>query len=378
MNDNEQQITVAHLQETYVYPLYEWIYYQTILVPNVKSLVITPLAVNLEKYNHAETFGINELSSPRKQWELFSYFYLHRPWYFKQVINAKKVDIIHAQFGNVGRRALWLAKKTGAKLIVSFYGVDLAYFPNKNHTFYNELFQAVTYIIALSIDMKQVLIRLGCPEEKIKIVHVGIDCNKFSYKKRPLHKPFRFICLARFIMKKGVPYTVLAMAKVVKKYPNTQLHLVGDGPLLPTIKRYIKEYNLQNNVTIIDNINTRNPREIAVQELYNAHALILFSTQCIDDYSATPLVVIEAQASGIPVITSDDPAVAEAVNPKYSFIVQQKNVNQLAEKMLYIIENQQVVEKYGKAGRKHVLQNFNFSKIGEQLSEIYHEVALCR
>lgn len=80
--------------------------------------------------------------------------------------------------------------------------------------------------------MRQSLVALGCPEEKVRIIHIGIDAQKYEFKPRVLTEgaKIRVLMAGRFVEKKGFEYGIRAFAKAAKEFDNLQLRIVGDGP----------------------------------------------------------------------------------------------------------------------------------------------------
>jgi len=87
------------------------------------------------------------------------------------------------------------------------------------------------------------------------------------------------------------------------------------------------------------------------------------------------VVLVEAQASGLPVITTKHNAFLETVvDGKSAFLVPERDVDTLAERLAYLIEHPEVWPKMGRAGRKHVEANYDIGKLNDRLVEIYEKL----
>lgn len=291
----------------------------------------------------------------------------------------KNCDLIHAQMVFAGYAA-YIARtirNRNVPLIVSFYGKDILNC-KQNLNFYKPMLKKVDLILALSKDMKNMLVDMDVEKNKIRIHHLGINCEKFSYKKPSKSKnSLRFLSVARFIEKKGIDYGIKAFAKVVKKYPKCKLALVGDGPQWDYLVKVTKDLMLEKNVEFINNLKAQNPRQITLKEFSKADIFLLPSITTKNDYGGTPIVLMEAQAMGIPCVVFEDAGNSEIVlDGKTGFVVEQKNIDMLSEKMLMLIETPKLRKKFSEDGRKHILKEFNNNLQTKRLEQIYTDIAL--
>ena len=87
------------------------------------------------------------------------------------------------------------------------------------------------------------------------------------------------------------------------------------------------------------------------------------------------LVLVEAMATGKPVIASDLPGVRTVVNNgKDGFLVEPKNVEDLTLKIQYLLENEEVRKKFGSEGKKKVEEKYSWDKIAWKLAKIYSNI----
>ncbi|MEK6974138.1 MAG: glycosyltransferase [Nanoarchaeota archaeon] len=290
--------------------------------------------------------------------------------------DLKKYDLVHAQMVFAGFAAYMARFITGKKtpIIVSFYGKDILNC-KQNFNLYRPMLKNIELILALSKDMEKMLIDIGIDKNKIKVHHLGIDCKKFSYKKPSVSKnEIRFLSVARFIEKKGIDYGIKAFAKVVKKYPKCKLSLVGDGPQLAYLMNLTKDLKLEKNVEFINNLKAVNPRQVTFDEFNKADIFLLPSITTTNDYGGTPIVLMEAQARGIPCVVFEDAGNSEIVlDGKTGFVVEQKNIEKLAEKMIDLAENPKLRQKFSIEGRNYILKEFNNDVQTRNLESIYHE-----
>ena len=107
-------------------------------------------------------------------------------------IKYEKYDIIHAHFGTYGLEANKLREIgvfKGKRLITSFHGFDLSVIINNfGNNFYSDLFAAGDLFLPISKFWEKKLITLGCSADKIRVHHMGINCDKFQNLKSRKNK----------------------------------------------------------------------------------------------------------------------------------------------------------------------------------------------
>jgi len=302
-------------------------------------------------------------------------------WSLNKVIKASaqkiKAKLIHAHFGNDGIAALSLKKYLKIPLITSFYGYDLSDQIKVLRPFYKKLSDKGDLFLALSDDMKKDLIKLGFKEEKIKIHHLGVDLeelNSYSIKKRKT-KTFVFLVVARFSERKGIHDTIVAFSNIAKVKDNVELRIVGNGEYKSKLVKLVESLKLIEKVVFIDNFLTGNPRETVMQEMASCDVFLLNSfTTKAGSKEGTPIVLMEAQAIGRPVIATRHAGISEIViNDVTGITVEERDVNGIFEAMVKMMDNPELVFKYGFNGKKHIEQEFNNIIQQDRLYHIYKE-----
>src|SRR5699024_5899197 len=127
--------------------------------------------------------------------------------FYRHTIASVKPDIIHAHFGYDGFRMVKPSKQSEIPLVVSFYGSDVTRLPSEFgwKQRYRKLAAHASQFIAISDLMKQKLIELGFPEQKIRIVRFGLDLSKFPYNTSH-HLELPLMMAGRMVEKKGFVY----------------------------------------------------------------------------------------------------------------------------------------------------------------------------
>lgn len=288
----------------------------------------------------------------------------------------KKFDIIHCHFGPNGIHGVDL-KEIGisGKIVTTFHGYDLSMFIlNNDKTVYKDLFHKGDLFLPISNYWKKRLIKLNCDKNKILVHHMGISLDKFKYSERkiPADKAVKILTIGRLTEKKGHKYVLKAISKIVHKHKNIIYLIAGDGTLRDELKSLVTKLRINNNVQFLGNVD-----DDTLLKLYQeSHIFILPSvTAHSGDKEGIPVVLMEAQATGLPVISTLHSGIPEVVHEdKSGFLVPERDVNALAEKIESLIEHPEVWSKMGKYGRKFVEENYDIKILNQRLVKIYENV----
>jgi len=286
----------------------------------------------------------------------------------------KKYDILHAHYGPVGNSYRFVRQVFNAPFFVSFYGYDCWAVPRKEGSdVYRKLFAEVDRVLVLADDMAKQLQGLGCAPEKQRKLPVGVRLEDFTFRERSLKagEPVRVLTIARFVEKKGLEYSLRAVAEVKHRGININYDIIGDGPLSGKIQKLIAELALEKTVTLHGYCEGKR-----VKELMNAaHILMLSSVTAADgDQECTPVSLMDAQAAGMPVLSTLHSGIPEvAPDAKSGFLVPERDVSALAERLEYLTTHPEVWPEMGRQGRTHVEKNYNCDLLSHQLVDIYRE-----
>lgn len=290
-------------------------------------------------------------------------------FFFKSIKHIKNCDIIHAHFLSVGFFSVILKKLLGKKLIVTTHGSDLLMIP-KNKLLKKmiiSLLSSSNHIIAVSNANKENLIKLGIKKEFITVIHNGTYLLDFyddiKYKN---NKNVNIIWVGRMIELKGLNFLLNAMKIVVSRYPNSNLTLIGDGPLKNNLMKLSDELLITNNVVFKGYIKNN---EIPFY-LKNSDIFVLPSI-----YEGFGIAGLEAMSSGKAIVGSKVGGIVDIVKDQINgFLVEPRNYEQLAEKICYLIEHPEIRKKMGYEGRKMVENNYTWEKIADKTFELYSKI----
>ncbi|MDR4506260.1 MAG: glycosyltransferase [Candidatus Scalindua sp.] len=292
-------------------------------------------------------------------------------------LNKNTYDIVHCHFGHNGNLGVIL-KYIGAikgKVITTFHGADISWsLKRQGSNMYDYLFKQGDLFLPISERWKKELIRLGCNERKIIVHRMGIDTSKFEYLDRKLNDDgkIQLLTIARLVEKKGVQYGIQAVAKVLKEYQNIEYTIVGDGHLKNDLENLIDELNINNKIKLVG----RKRQEEIIELMKQTDIFLAPSVTAEDgDQEGIPVVLMEALSQGIPVISTRHSGIPELVEDgKSGFLVPERDVEGLSEKLEYLIKHQETWPQMGREGSACVEKYFDINKLNNQLVELYQQL----
>jgi len=285
-------------------------------------------------------------------------------------------DIIHCHFGPNGNLAV-LLKEIGVitgKVVTTFHGYDMSrYVRTQGNEVYNFLFEKGDLFLPISERWKEELIKMGCNEQKILVHRMGVDTDKFKFSQRKSHEGnIRLLTVARLVEKKGVEYGIRAVARVLRENPNIEYSIVGDGPLRNELETLIEKLGVGSQVKLLG----WQEQDKIAELMDKADILLAPSVTSKDgDQEGIPVVIMEALAKGLPVLSTWHSGIPELVQDgKSGFLVPERDVDALAERLEYLIEHPEIWPEMGRAGRKFVEEHYNIDKLNDRLVEIYKKL----
>jgi colanic acid/amylovoran biosynthesis glycosyltransferase len=288
---------------------------------------------------------------------------------------AGQYDILHAHFGPVANsfrfaRALW-----SAPLVVTFHGYDFCAVPREEGpNVYQHLFEAADAVTVNSEYALRKVMKLGCNSQKMRLLHVGLDLEQFAFRDRVRAPgdPIRLLSVGRLVEKKGIEYALRAVARVCAQHPALTYEIIGDGPLRAGLKELAGELGFGDRVRFHG---ARDSRFIQ-ERMAEAHIFVLPSVTAGDgDQEGTPVSLMEAQAAGLPILSTLHSGIPEAVlDGQSGLLAPERDFKALADKLLHLIAHPEICRAMGTRGRRHIEEHFDLRKLNRDLVKIYEEL----
>ena len=217
------------------------------------------------------------------------------------------------------------------------------------------------YILPVSHNLANNMQAFGL-EGNYEVVPNVVNTDLFSIGTNKEEK-FKFLHLSGFQDVKNIKGILNAVKLLEKNHQDFNLTIAGSGDLNP-LQRYAKEIGVLESVNFIGRINEQEVAELMSQQ----NAFVLFS-----NYENLPCVLIEAQASGLPAISTDVGGTAEIIsNSELGILIPPQNEEILAEKMAWIINN---IESFDREKiRNNALTRYSELQVRQQLLRVYNRV----
>jgi glycosyltransferase involved in cell wall biosynthesis len=278
-----------------------------------------------------------------------------------RIFRKSRAAVVLAEYGTTGVRVLDACRRARLPLIVYFRGFDASRrdILDRYKESYRRLFREAAAIIAVSRPMREKLISLGAPLEEVYVNPSGVDCRLFSGAD-PLAAPPMFLAVGRFVEKKAPQLTLLAFSEVYRACPAARLRMVGDGPLWGACRDLAKALEIDEAVTFCG----PQPHPIVQEEMRRARCFVQHSVEAANgDSEGTPGAILEAGASGLPVVATRHAGIPDVViEGETGFLVDERDVKGMAAHMLRLSQEPALAGQLGRAARERVCQEFSVEK----------------
>jgi glycosyltransferase involved in cell wall biosynthesis len=243
--------------------------------------------------------------------------------------------------------------------------------------FEEKMLERATKIIAVSHFTKRELLNYyKVPEEKIRVIHNGVDTKKFqpAKDKRKIKEELGFnpndlaiVSVGRLYARKGLFTLIESMPAVVKRFKNARFIISGKGQSdeMRKLLNYADKLGVKDSI-----IFTGYYPDKKLPKLYQAADVFAFSTF----YEHHPFAVLEALSTGLPVVTTNVGGIPETIESgKNGFLVEPFNPKQFADRILYLLEHPAEAAEMGSLARKTILERFDWRIVVKDALKVYDE-----
>jgi colanic acid/amylovoran biosynthesis glycosyltransferase len=296
---------------------------------------------------------------------------------YVRVLRAHRIQVVLAEYGDTACSVLDACLRLRLPLVAHFHGYDAS----DRRTLkiyaedYSSLFQHAAAIVAVSRSMQNRLVDMGAAAGKVHYNPYGVDCHQFSGSSPSQSEP-TLLAVGRFTEKKAPHLTLLAFAGVHRQRPESRLHMVGDGALLGPCIALARSLGIADAVSFLGS----QAPETVKREMRGARAFVQHSVEALSgDSEGTPVAVLEAGASGLPVISTRHGGIPDVViHGETGFLVDEYDVQSMTQHMLAVLADPLMADRLGQAGRRRVESCFSAERSLSTLRAIIESVAEAR
>lgn len=290
----------------------------------------------------------------------------------RALINKYKYDLVHAFFGIP---CGYLAMKTGLPYIVSLRGSDVPFYSRKYKWMDQFIFKKLsrdyiwrraTAVVANSEGLRQLALQ-SSPAQKISVIPNGVDTNKFFPNEKHRNSEFTIIFNSRFIERKGIRYLVEAFIRFAQECRDVRLLTMSTGNLEAEMKERIRQAGLTNRAEFHGFIDPKTDR-IAIN-YRRGHVFVLPS-----ENEGMSNSLLEAMASGLPIITTDTGGTAELVDDSNGLIIPSRDVTAIYRALRRLHQDRDFAHRLGAQSRQHAIK-FSWNQVANQYLVLYHKIS---
>jgi len=214
---------------------------------------------------------------------------------------------------------------------------------------------------------------LGCPPEKLRINRTGIPLSEFPFVDRepPRDGKWRVVQACRLIPKKGIATSLRAFAIFKKDNPGAEFFIAGKGPLQPELEMLAGGLGILRDVHFVGFL-----PQPKLLDLYGSSHLFLHPSEISpnQDQEGVPNSVLEAMATGLPVVATRHGGIPEAVDHgRTGFLVAEEDHVGLANAMQLVTSSPALLKRMGEDAHATVVKRFEQDAQIDQLESFYEE-----
>ncbi|MDK8503315.1 glycosyltransferase [Aerococcus sp. UMB1112A] len=270
--------------------------------------------------------------------------------------NAHKFDVMHYYGGSLNYYLpIALARYYKLPIVIHSHNSKTSkYITSKTHKFFKALNNSYNDTFNLACSKEAGSWMFG--SNNYELLYNGIDIDKFSNVDLKNSEYMVIGHIGTFLPVKNQIYLIDLLEKLLKTSNKYRVLMVGEGPTRDKVKKYVQEKALEDYVTFVD-------FQKEVQSLYGLFNIFIMPSF----YEGLPLVLIEAQAVGIPILASNNIDKDARINDNFDFF-ELEDMDECLEKIPYLLEKGCIkTELYGSP--------FDINVMANRIIEIYYEAS---
>jgi glycosyltransferase involved in cell wall biosynthesis len=292
--------------------------------------------------------------------------------YFARLMRAEAVDHVHAHFASHPAAVAWVIHYlTGIRFSFTAHGAD---FQVDQHML-REKVAAADRVVTISECNKRFIMDVCGPasEDRIRVMRCGVDTRVFHPANSPRTErtasQFDIVCTGTLYEVKGQTHLIEACRLLVERGVDVNCHLVGDGPWLDRLRQQASQAGLTGRV----HFRGRMTRHEIAELLRASDVSAAPSVPTADGRrEGIPVAIMEAMASGLPVVASDISGIPELIeHQRTGLLVPPNRPDLLADALEHLHRNTHLSRRLAEAGRQRVLREYDLHKNASALATYF-------
>jgi glycosyltransferase involved in cell wall biosynthesis len=230
------------------------------------------------------------------------------------------------------------------------------------------LFGKARQVVVLSRSFAEVVVDLGIGERRVHVVPNPVDCSAFPNPSVACNSegdgPWRLLFLARLVREKGIYQLIDAMPGLLRACGRpVELVVAGDGPEADGVRRRCRELGLEDAVSFAGYVTGAEKRE-----LYERSHAFVFPSQ----REAFPIVLLEAMAAGLPLVTTRVGAIGEFVTGgEHGVFLKDGSAGEIERGVVSLVGDPEALASMARGNREYARQRFDSPRVARLMEDIY-------
>jgi L-malate glycosyltransferase len=281
----------------------------------------------------------------------------------RRLLSRQHYDVMHAHFILPDGLLAWRVwRETGLPYVITAHGTDV---PGYNRhrlrlahrlvrPLWKRVVQGASRIISPSEILEQLVLAQRPGVRKTVVIPNGLQVGEYV----PRAHGSRILVVTRMLERKGVQYVLDSLAESPVE---PEVHIVGDGPFLPELRRKAEE--LHSPARFWGWLDNRSPQ---LRELYQSAGIFVFPSEAEN----FPIVLLEAMAAGLAIITTEGTGCAEVVGDA-GLLVPVRDSKAISLALRRLIDNPELRRSLGAAARRRIEERFTWAAVARRYVEEY-------
>jgi len=300
-----------------------------------------------------------------------SYYLRARPMAAKirKLVRQRSIDVVHFQYINPFATPIPLLPRR-ARLFATIHGSGVHFMQEDwlGKRLLRSALKRLDGVMPVSDYCGELAVRNGAPEEKVHVIYNGTDPELFVPAPDEVESDM-VLTVGRLVPRKDVPTLMKALRTVRDTVPDAHLVVVGDGPERPRLERMAGKLGLEDAIRFTTFVS-----EDRLRALYRQAGVFVLPARYDPagrDIEGFGIVLLEAMASGRPVIGARVGGIPSAIRESWGRLYTPENAVELAAHLKALLEEPRLANQMGMSGRQAVEGIYNWKYIAQRMEDIY-------
>jgi len=300
-----------------------------------------------------------------------SYYLRSRPMAAKirKLVKQRSIEVVHFQYINPFATPIPLLPRR-TRLFATIHGSGVHFMQDDwlGKRLLRFSLKRLDGVMPVSDYCGELALKNGAPVEKVHVIYNGTDPELFTPAPDEVETN-TILTVGRLVPRKDIPTLMKALVTVRDTVPDARLVVVGDGPERPRLERFARKLGLADSVNF-----TAFVSEDELRGLYRSAGVFVLPARydpAGKDIEGFGIVLLEAMASGRPVIGARVGGIPSAIRDEWGRLYTTENAKELAAHLKALLEEPGLANQMGMSGRRAVEEIYNWKYIAQRMEEIY-------